>query len=78
MTILLTQDIQVTLVPVRVDVSFLQFLEHHTTGLIDMGAIVVFALTQVLPHLWKKMGQFFLRHIQNAKLFDSRGIDEVS
>jgi hypothetical protein len=43
-----------------------------------MGAIVVFALTQVLPHLWEKVGQFFLGHIQNAKLFDAWGIDQVS
>jgi hypothetical protein len=61
-----------------VDIPFLQFLEHHTAGLVDMGAIVVFALSKVLAHFWKKMGEFLLCHIQNTKLLDAWGIDQVS
>ena len=78
MTILLAQDIQVTLVPVGVDISFLQFLEHHTAGLVHMCAIVVFTLPQVLPHLWEKVRELFFGHIQNAKLFDAWCINQVS
>jgi hypothetical protein len=43
-----------------------------------MGAIVVFALSKVLAHFWKKMGKFLIGHIQNTKLLDAWGINKIS
>jgi hypothetical protein len=43
-----------------------------------MGAIVVFALPEVLAHFWKKVGEFLIGHIQNAKLFDAWRINKIS
>jgi hypothetical protein len=60
------------------DIAFLQFLKYHTAGLVQMAAIIVFALPKVLAHFWKKVGEFLICHIQNAELFDAWRIDQVS
>jgi hypothetical protein len=53
-------------------------MDYHTSRLIHMSAIVVFALPKVLAHFWKKMRKFLLGHIQNTKFFDAWCINKIS
>src|SRR5574344_1086460 len=57
---------------------FFYSFEDGTTGLVAMGAIAKAAIGRELEYFGKVMTYFFYFHIEGAKAFDARSIDNVA
>src|SRR5690606_30014066 len=77
-TVLLVKNIHVALVAIGMDEPLFQFLKNHTARLVDVRTIIVLALTEILPHLWKIMRKLVVLHIQDSEFLDSRSVDQVA
>ncbi len=77
MRVFFMKNIHITLIAIRMNVSFFEFLTDDAAGLIGMRAIVVFALTEVLSHLWEIVRKLLILNIQYPKLFDPGCINQL-
>src|SRR5690554_334343 len=78
MGFLFMKDSHIAVVSIRMDITLFNCLDHFAFRLMEMLTIIVFALSQVRPHLHKIVGEFLVFNIENAKFLDPRGVDNIT
>jgi hypothetical protein len=76
--ILVFEHAEITLVTTLSDVMVFEGLQDCTTGLMGMGTVRETTILGEMEDLTEIAGQFLGFHIEGAKAFDARGINEPS
>jgi len=76
--ILVFEHAEITLVTTLSDVMVFEGLQDCTTGLMGMGTVRETTILGEMEDLTEITGQFLGFHIEGAKAFDARGINEPS
>ena len=75
---LVFQNIQVRRITRFADIMVFNSFADRTSGLMPMGAVVIFAISRKLKDLLEVMSDFFIFHVKSSEAFDSRSIDDVA